>query len=82
MIKNLRAFKIRFISPTNTKGARVSIYDIRREKRKIIYSDYEFDTKVTAINYLKEKCNIEIKWGFETEKEYYLLTDNFEGELK
>ena len=77
MIKNLRAFQIAYIPPTDIKGARISIKDLRNNKRKIIAYDYAVNTKETAVNYLK-KLGISILYSFETEKFYFLLSDNFE----
>jgi len=77
MIKNLRAFQIAYIPPTDIKGARISIKDLRHNKRKIIAYDYAVNTKETAINYL-QSAGIPILYSFETEKFYFLLSDNFE----
>jgi hypothetical protein len=82
MIKNLRAFEIKYISPTDTKGARVSINDLRHNKRKIIYFDYEENNiKDMANKYLKE-CGIICLYGCETKKSYIILTDNFNIMIK
>jgi len=80
-IKNLRGFQIGFIGVTNTKGARVSIKDLRRNKRKYVYFDYSTDTKGTALNYFKS-IGIKILYQFETENNYFLLTDDFQTDLK
>ena len=34
-IKNLRCFRIKFISPTNNRGARIGIKDLRNNKKEI-----------------------------------------------
>jgi hypothetical protein len=81
-IKNLRAFKIGYLGPTNYRGSRVKIEDIRRNKKIIISYNYEFDnTKDIAIDYLK-KIGINIKYSFETVESYFLMTDDFESVLK
>lgn len=80
-IENLRGFKVKFVSATNTRGARVSILDLRNNKRKVVYFNYETDTRGTALKYLNE-IGIKILYSFETEKEYYLLTNDFQTDLK
>jgi len=80
-IKNLRAFRIKFIPVTNTKGARIGIKDLRNNKNKVIPFNYKEDTKEGAITYLK-KIGIKIKFSCEENKYYYLLTDDFQTILK
>ena len=79
MLKNLRAFEIKYIPPTNTKGARVSINDLRHNKRKIISFDYEEgNIKEMADTYLKS-IGINCLYGAElSENAYIILTDNFD----
>ena len=82
MIKNLRGFEITYISPTNHRGGRVKIKDLRFNKTKIIPYSYEFNTcKDDAEVYLKS-LNIPCLFACETKKGYIILTDNFEIQIK
>jgi hypothetical protein len=83
MLKNLRAFEIKFIPVTNLRGARVSINDLRHNKRKIIPFDYEqSNIKDMANDYLKFSLGIICLYGCETKKGYIILTDNFNIMIK
>lgn len=82
MIKNLRGFEISFISPTDTKGARVKIKDLRHDKTKIISYSYNFiSCKDDAEVYLKS-LEIPCLYCCETEKGYIILSDNFNIMIK
>lgn len=82
MLKNLRAFQIKFIPVTNSRGARVSIKDLRFNKTKFIPYDYEEENiKEMANNYLKT-LGINCLYGAElNESAYIILTDNFELQI-
>lgn len=52
-LKNYRAFIVKYLSPTNSRGARVKINDPRFEASKIISYNYEFNSAAdTALEYL------------------------------
>lgn len=81
-LKNLRAFEIKYISPTNTKGARIGINDLRHNKKRFIAFDYELtNIKDMANNYLKS-LGINCLYSCETKKGYIILTDNFNIMIK
>lgn len=81
-LKNLRAFEVTYLPPTNNKGARLAINDLRHKKRKIISFDYEQnDISLMADAYLKSKGIINL-YRCETKKGYILLTENFELQIK
>lgn len=81
-MEHLRMFKIRFIGATDTKGARVSIKDLRNNNFKIISYDYKHNSiKDIAKDYLN-KIGIVCLYSSEEDKFYYLLTDNFDIMIK
>ena len=54
-MENLRGFEIICLSPTNIKGTRVKIKDLRFNKTKIISYDYSFNNiKEIALKYLNK----------------------------
>ena len=82
MTKNLRAFEITYISPTNTKGSRVKIRDLRFEKTKIIPYDYELNhIGEMAIVYLNGQ-GINCLFKCESKNGYIVLTDDFETQIR
>jgi len=76
-----RAFRVKYISPTNHRGARVGILDLRYNNNTIISFSYTLSNICEmAIEYL-EKQGIKIT-GFlynEISHEYYVMTDSFES---
>lgn len=58
---NFRQIKVTFLAPTNTRGARIKIYEPKR------YNDDKVQSKVFSYNY--EIGNIE-------DQAYKILTDN------
>ena len=94
-IKNMRAFKIKYLGATNTKGSRIKylgatntkvsrikIIDCRFNKSKTILRNYEHVSgKWDAVEYLT-KLGIKIKFSAElNESEDIILTDNFEKQI-
>ena len=80
--ENLRGFEIKYISPTDTKGARVSIFDLRHNQRIIIPYDYEENNiSEMAFKFLMG-LGIKIIYRLETPKGYMLLSDNFNIKIK
>lgn len=41
---NKIAFKVKFLPPTNTKGARISVKNTKNDKRQILSFDYRFSS--------------------------------------
>lgn len=83
-MKHLRVFKVKFLGPTNYRGDRVKIIDGRFKKSVTIPYSYEFnDALGNAVDYL-EKLGFSLN-GFNatsSEDYYYLMTDDFETQIK
>ena len=78
MIKNLRGFEILYLGPTESKGSRVRIKDLRFNKTKIINYSYEFNqARDDAEVYLKS-LGIPCLFCCETKNGSLILSDNFE----
>lgn len=81
-MQNLRAFLISYLPPTNSRGARVRIKDLRHKKTKIINYSYEHNSiKEEAINFL-HSLNIGCPFCCETETAYIVLSENFDIQIK
>jgi len=79
-LNHLRAFNIKFLGPTNYKGTRVVIYDLRNKKRVVQSYNYEIgDIKNQAFKFLLD-LGIEVNSFYYNEKDYTytLLSENFE----
>ena len=82
-MQNYRTFEVKYLSPTNTKGARVKILDRRRGGTVTIPFDYEIDGIYNmAEKYLKDERNIDIIGLSEMNHSYLMFTDNFETLIK
>lgn len=82
-MNHVRIFQAVWISPTNTRGHRVKITDHRSKKSVIIsvgMSDHE-TAKDVAIEFLQSK-GIEVQSYGEALLGYFLMTDNFENQIK
>ena len=81
-IPNLRVFEICYISPTNTKGARIRIKDLRHNKTVIIPFEYaDSNIKDTARTFLKSKGITCVSQG-EGKKSYLLLSRDFGRQIR
>lgn len=80
-MKRYRMFRVRFKACTDLKGSRVSIYDMRSNKRKII--DYNSDScsVETAMKYL-HSIGITIIGEVNASDDDFLLTENFTTPLR
>ena len=78
-MKNLRAFKLKYLGATDHKGARISITDTRHKQRVIISRTYETESTEQARLYL-ESLGIVCKW--QTDEANILLTDDFSTKIK
>ena len=80
-MQNLQMIEIKYLSPTNTKGARVKLIDTRFKVSEILSYDYEIGGIVKqAIQHLKNKgFNVIFKSYDELNKKQYIFLDNFEG---
>lgn len=77
MVRLNRIFKV-----TVTKNNSISIQDLYWEEKKLIPYNYKYDDcGYGAIEYLKER-GIEIHTKCNTNKEIYLITDDFKKKIK
>ncbi len=80
-MENLRAFEVKYLGPTNSRGSRVKIEDLRFNKSKTISYDYQFnDAGDIAENYLKS-IGIKVAYCSEAKIGYILTTKNFTKQL-
>jgi hypothetical protein len=81
-IPNLRQIKVKYISPTNTRGSRVCIYEPKRynnDKTKRVYLSYDCaigNIQEQAYNYLTDKGFNVVSRASEFEN-YILFVDNW-----
>lgn len=82
-MKHLRSFTITYLPWTETKPARVRIYDNRFRVSKIVsYHDSPSDrVEDIALAYL-EKIGVHCTIYSQAKKGHLLLTDNFETQIK
>ena len=80
-MKAYRAFEIKYIPITNTKGARVSIKDLRFDKSKRIPYNYEFNNIYQIAESYLSGIGIKCIGVSETPQGYILFTDNFETQI-
>ena len=79
-MRHVRIFEVKFFGPTNTKGARVGIYDLRNNKRCVVLSyNYSTGNIVEQARQWLESKGIECEAVSETfNHKVYLMSDNFE----
>ena len=86
-IQNLRIFKVRFVSPTNTRGARVQIEETQRyndDKTKKVVLSYDYsigDVQEQAYQYLTNKGFNVVARASEY-NHYYILANNWGEDFK
>lgn len=85
-IPYLRAFKIKYLSATNNRGTRLKVVDIHRSYEKEISKTISWDYSKNngweiATEYLN-KIGIKILYRIGDKNHDYLITDNFETDLK
>ena len=79
-MKNLQMIEIKYLSSTNTKGARIKLIDTRFNVSITLARDYNVDATKQAIRFLEERgFNVIAKSYNEIKKIDYLFIDNFEG---
>lgn len=78
-MKNLHAIEIRFIGPTNTKGARVKLTSCRFNESIIINYDYSKNSIYEIAQEYLESKGFNIIGLAETQKGYMLLSDVFKS---
>jgi hypothetical protein len=78
-LDNYNVIFVKYIGPTNTKGARISLRSPRFNETKTISFDYsDRDISVTAENYLKD-AGFDLIGKAETEKGYAIITNTFKS---
>lgn len=81
-MKNLKAFEVKYLGPTNTQGSRVQIIDLLRNERKTFSWNYEYNyTLDQAINIFKNN-GIEIVATSELKNSYVILVEDFKTSVK
>jgi hypothetical protein len=82
-MKNFRPFRVTFTSPTNHRGARVRIQDLRQGTRIFLSYDYAIgDIKEQAAQHLASIGIPSTASALaDIEKGYIILSDNFKIEL-
>ena len=80
-IKNFRAFELKYLGATDTKGARIRIRDLRFKKSVILDRDYEVNPDEQAIYYL-QGLGIHVTGMAEGNEVSYVFTDDFDIELR
>lgn len=82
--KRYRPFAVKYISPTNFRGGRVKITDIRRGKSKTIPWTHDFNNSADyALNYLNSSGIKVVALSIgDLDSDTQLLTEDFETELK
>ena len=86
-LTNLRVLKVAFVAPTNTRGARIKIYEEKRDnddntKAKMFSYDYQTgDVLQQALNILLNNGWKPICRGSEFNN-YFILCDNWDEDFK
>lgn len=81
-MRDLKAFEVKYLSPTNTQGSRVQIIDILRNEKKKFSWNYEYGyTLDQAINIFKNN-SIEIVATSELKNSYIILVEDFKTSVK
>ena len=80
-LKNMRCFEIKYFWPTNTKGSRVKIKDLRFNKSKIINYDYKYNNIYDTANDYLNKIWIKTEFITETKTSFLILSSDFENSI-
>ena len=79
-MKNLQMIEIKYLSSTNTKGARIKLIDTRFNVSITLSRDYNIEATKQVVRFLEERgFNVVAKSYNEIKKIDYLFIDNFEG---
>lgn len=76
-IPNFHVLQIKYLSPTNNKGSRVSINSERFEQRVTIDYNHEFNSIAEIANEYLSAKGFNIIGKAESKEGYYLITDTF-----
>jgi hypothetical protein len=83
--QHVRMFEVKFLGPTNTRGARVVVKDTRRRPEVRVYLSYDYavgDILKQAQAWLVNERGIQCLYHASTKDAYYLLSENFETEIR
>jgi len=81
-MNNLRTFEIKYLGPTNYKGSRIKIKDLRFWDTKTISYDYTCNSAYEwAIKYIISNYAISIDFVSEWKDVMYLHSENFDNRL-
>ena len=78
-INNNRIFTVKFLAPTNTKGARISVTEDRHNKKDVKVLSYCYETGnilKQAVNYLLN-ININVTSYGEQKSNYIISSDSW-----
>lgn len=76
-----RTFEVKYIGPSNVRGSRYQIKDLRHGTKRTLPYDYEFrDCQDSALNYL-ESIGITVDAMALTDNTAFLLSKDFETKL-
>ena len=79
-MKNLQMIEIKYLSSTNTKGARIKLIDTRFNVSITLSRDYNIEATKQVVRFLEERgFNVVANSYNEIKKIDYLFIDNFEG---
>lgn len=77
-MKNKHLLVVKYLGPTNHRGARVKITSYRFNQSVTISYDYETDAKGTALKFLKKRgIKIDSFSEFGPNDSYYLMSSTF-----
>lgn len=62
-MKNLQIIEVYFVSPTNTRGARIKLVNTRFNQSKIISFNYETDMIMEAVSYFDDSLIVGINYN-------------------
>ena len=86
-IPNYRVIKATFVSPTNTRGARVKLFESPRYgndkiESKIFSYDYECDNVLSQAIAILDRNDMKVVCRGSENNHYYLMCDNWGQEFK
>ena len=76
-----RTFSVKYLGPTNVRGARYKITDLRRNKSITKPYEYEFNSVSDMAEAYLESIGIKIDGLAMCDKDCFLLSENFDIEL-
>jgi hypothetical protein len=75
-----QAIEVKFLEPTNTKGSRIQLKDMRFNTRITLSFDYSIGNVITqATEYLESKGYIVICYSANSNDTYFIMCDSVES---